>query len=170
MVSQSIEPGSAMKHITKQHRWLVIDDDPSVLELTTEVLCSVPGSEVVPCNDARKALEIFFAEPETFELVVTDFNMPGVDGIELAQAMHKRAPTLKVLMVTGSDLEGVEGRRGELQVLLPKPCAPTALVAAVQAALAAPAELSEQFVSCETNGGRGVNLCVAPFRRDFEND
>ena len=121
---------------SNQHRWLVVDDDQTVLELTAAVLRTVPGSEVVACGDARAALEIFFAEPESFELVVTDFNMPGMDGIELAHAVHERAPQMKVLMVTGSDLNGASARRGELQALLPKPYAPTALLAAVQAVLA----------------------------------
>ena len=121
---------------TNQHRWLVVDDDQTVLELTAAVLRTVPGSEVVACGDSRAALEILFAEPESFELVVTDFNMPGMDGIELAQAVHERAPQMKVLMVTGSDLHGVSARCGELQALLPKPYAPTELLAAVQSVLA----------------------------------
>ena len=101
--------------------------------------------------------------------VVTDFNMPGLDGLEFARAIHERSPDLKVVMVTGSDLEGTDGKPGELQALLPKPYAPMALLSAVRDALTVRAELSQQFVSCETSGGRGVNLCVAPFRRDFEN-
>ena len=120
-----------------KHRWLVVDDDPSMLELTAAVLRSVPGSEVVACGDPRIALGVFSAEPESFELMVTDFNMPGLDGLELARAVHERAPALKVVMVTGGDLEGACGGRGELQALLPKPCAPNGLIAAVRAVLAA---------------------------------
>src|SRR5882672_6562303 len=78
------------------HRWLVVDDDPTVLELTTEVLRSVLGSEVVACGDSRRALEVFFAEPEAFELVITDFNMPGLDGLEFARAVHERSPQMKI--------------------------------------------------------------------------
>ncbi len=66
-----------------------MDDDQILLELTAAVLRSVPGSEVVVCVDARAALGIFFADPESFELVVTDFNMPGMDGIELVRAVPK---------------------------------------------------------------------------------
>ena len=124
-----------MKTESNHHRWLVVDDDATMLELTTEVLRGVPGSEVVACNDSRTALDVFFADPETFELVVTDFNMPGLDGIEFAQAVHARAPQLKVLMVTGSDLNGASAGCGELQVLLPKPFAPAALLAAVRSVL-----------------------------------
>ena len=151
------------------HRWLVVDDDAIVLELTTEVLRREPGSEVVACNDSHTALEVFFAEPEAFELVVTDFNMPGLDGLEFARAIHERSPDLKVVMVTGSDLDGADGRSGELQALLPKPYAPTALLAAVRSALADRVEQPEQFVSCETSGGRGMDLCVAPHRQNFPN-
>src|SRR5829696_6797128 len=85
---------------SNSHRWLVVDDDPSVLELTAEVL--IPGSNVVACGDARVALEVFFAEPESFALVITDYNMPGLDGLEFARAVHARWPQLKVVLVTGS--------------------------------------------------------------------
>ena len=117
-------------------RWLVVDDDATVLELTTAVLRTVPGSDVVACGDAHAALEIFYAEPESFELVVTDFNMPGMDGLALAHAVHERAPGLKVLMVTGSDLERVGGQPREVQALLPKPYAPAVLLVTVRSMLA----------------------------------
>ena len=120
---------------TNEHRWLVVNDDPSVLALTAEVLRSVPGSEVIACNDTRTALEVFFAEPEAFELVITDFNMPGLDGLAFARAVREQSPHLRILMVTGSDLEDADGRRGELQALLPKPFAPSALLAAVHSVL-----------------------------------
>ena len=80
-----------------QHRWLVVDDGQTLLKLATTVLRTVPGSDVVACGDACAALEIFFAGPESFELVVTDFNMPGMDGLELVQAVHECVPTLKIL-------------------------------------------------------------------------
>lgn len=151
------------------HRWLVVDDDPIVLELTTEVLRSVPGSEVIACSDSRRALEVFFARPESFELVVTDFNMPGLDGIELAQAMHERAPDMKVLMVTGG-LDSACARRGELQALLPKPYAPAALLDIIRSLLPASVCDQREFVSCETTADRGANLCVTPFRWNFDNE
>ena len=124
-----------MNNSLHHHRWLVVDDDATVLELTTAVLRSVPGSEVVACDNPQHALEVFFAEPESFELVVTDFNMPGLDGLEFAHAVHERAPQMPVVMITGSDLEGANAARGELRALLPKPFVPGALLAVVLAVL-----------------------------------
>ena len=37
-------------------RWLLVDDDPAVLELAAQVLRSLPGSDVVACSSARQAL------------------------------------------------------------------------------------------------------------------
>lgn len=124
-----------MKDTLNQKRWLVVDDEPSVLKMTAQVLRTVPGSDVVACDGPRTALEVFFAKPESFELVVTDFNMPGLDGIELARAVHERAPQVKVVMVTGSGLENANGRSGDLHALLPKPFMPSALVQTVLAVL-----------------------------------
>jgi CheY-like chemotaxis protein len=147
---------------TNSHRWLVVDDDACVLELTSEVLRSVPGSDVVACNDSRTALEVFFAEPEAFELVVTDFNMPGMDGLQFAHAIHERSPQTRVVMITGSDLENADGRRGELQALLPKPYAPTALLAAVRWVLT-PSEMC----LVRDSGGPGRKSVCRPVLPDF---
>ena len=121
--------------IPRPPRWLIVDDDALLLEATVAALSGVPDVELVACDHPRAALEVFFAEPESFEMVVTDFNMPGLDGLELARAIHERAPQMPVVMVTGSDLAGASAPRGELRALLPKPYAPGALLAAVLAAL-----------------------------------
>jgi CheY-like chemotaxis protein len=117
-------------------RWLVVDDDPAVLEVTVAVLRLAPGVEVVPASDPRAALEILRTAPGGFELVVTDFNMPHLDGLELARRARELAPGLKVLMVTGSGLGEVEACAQELDGLLAKPYRPGDLLAAARAARA----------------------------------
>jgi two-component system cell cycle sensor histidine kinase/response regulator CckA len=79
-------------------RWLVVDDDdPDVLALTARVLRSLPDREVVACDNPRQALEWFAAEPESIELLVTDFQMPELNGCELARRARVLAPHLRIL-------------------------------------------------------------------------
>ncbi len=114
------------------HRWLVVDDDPALLELTTHVLRSVAGSEVVAFHEPLRALEMIFAAPESFELVVTDFNMPGLDGFELAHQIQARAPRLQVLLISGAELDSDEVTHAGVQGFLPKPYRPSQLLETVR--------------------------------------
>ncbi len=117
-------------------RWLVVDDDSAVLEMTVAVLRLASGVELVPASDPRTALEILRAAPGEFELLVTDFNMPHLDGLELARRARELAPGLKVVMVTGSGMDEVETRAHELDGLLAKPYRPADLLVAARSALA----------------------------------
>jgi CheY-like chemotaxis protein len=57
------------------------------------------GFAVQAVNDSARALEIFREHP--FELVVTDFKMPGMNGIELIAALRDLAPSLPVILLSG---------------------------------------------------------------------
>ena len=120
-----------------RQRWLVVDDDAPLLKLTAELLRSLPGSEVISCTDPRAALEVFFAEPETFELIVTDFDMPELNGGELARRIHAHSPNLKVLLISGSGLDTATAQQAGFQAVLAKPYSVRTLLATVQALLAA---------------------------------
>jgi CheY-like chemotaxis protein len=113
-------------------RWLVVDDDPAVLALTTSVLRSLPGSVVVACDDPRQALATFLADPESFEMLVTDFDMPSLDGLELSRRIRVESPRLPVLLISGSDLETADVIRAGLDAFLSKPCRPDQLLEVVR--------------------------------------
>ncbi len=76
-------------NIPTKHSWLALESDHCALEWTAAVLRSVPGREVLACDNPQLALEVLFAEPESFELMITDTNMPGLDDLELARAMYQ---------------------------------------------------------------------------------
>ena len=119
-----------------RHRWLVVDDDRPLLRLTAELLRTVPGSDVTACASPQLALDTFLADPSAFDLVVTDFNMPGMNGIELVRRLRQHSSKFKALLVTGSPLDETAAQHGELQALLPKPYSRTALLSTVHALLA----------------------------------
>jgi PAS domain S-box-containing protein len=79
---------------------LVVDDEHMVLELMGELL-SGWGLQVVLKPDAVEARHAFAAEPQRYDLVLTDHTMPRVTGLELARQIHAIRPGVPVIMYTG---------------------------------------------------------------------
>jgi CheY-like chemotaxis protein len=78
-------------------RILVVDDNEMLCRLACDIL-RVEGYRAVPATNAAEALEAF--EKEEFDLLVTDFVMPGMSGVELAQAIHDKSPGFPVIVMT----------------------------------------------------------------------
>lgn len=79
-------------------RILVVDDEEGMLEVCEETLETLPAVEVVLEQDSRRAAERLAAE--SFDLMITDIRMPGIDGVELLRIAHQQDPELIVLMIT----------------------------------------------------------------------
>ncbi len=78
-------------------RILVVDDDSYVREATEEIL-SRTGYEVDTAPEARTALGKL--EEGEYDLVLSDIKMPGMDGLELLEAIRAKAPDTLVIMIT----------------------------------------------------------------------
>ncbi|MEN3974375.1 PAS domain-containing protein [Emcibacter sp. SYSU 3D8] len=78
---------------------LVVDDDPLIARSTAEMLADL-GHIVVEANSGREALDILESGLGV-DLIVTDHAMPGMNGIELAAAVHRSRPGMPVLLATG---------------------------------------------------------------------
>jgi CheY-like chemotaxis protein len=79
-------------------RILVVDDEPTVGD-TVKLLLKFDGHEVETTNSSQEALGIF--ESGRFDLVFTDFAMPGMNGHQLAAAIKAGAPDQPIVMITG---------------------------------------------------------------------
>ncbi len=79
---------------------LFVDDDESIVFLMTRLLERL-GYRVSGFTDAREALAAARANPEQFDLAVTDFNMPGMSGLEVARALREIRPGLPVAVASG---------------------------------------------------------------------
>src|SRR6266571_8485218 len=77
---------------------LVVDDDQLILDLTSSFFQS-EGMEVHCVLNGEEALRML--RERTFTLMVTDLNMPGMDGIELAKKVREIAPRMPIFMSTG---------------------------------------------------------------------
>jgi two-component system response regulator PilR (NtrC family) len=78
-------------------RILVVDDERSMREMLC-ILLEREGYEAVEAKNADDALQLF--ETSLFDLVISDIQMPGQNGIELLARIKKLAPEVPVLMIT----------------------------------------------------------------------
>lgn len=79
-------------------RALVVDDEPDFLDVLTLELEQL-GFAVVGASSGAAALEA--ARRERFDVVLTDFKMPAMDGLELAARLRAIDPELRVVLATG---------------------------------------------------------------------
>lgn len=78
---------------------LIVDDDPGVLGFVCESVTYLGYSAQTAIN-ASNALEMLCAS--AFDAVLTDVEMPGMSGVELAHEIRTRWPSLPVMLMTGS--------------------------------------------------------------------
>ena len=81
-------------------RILWVDDEVTLMEMCRETL-SRAGFSVTCTTDAFQALEIFRHSPDSFDLVITDFSMPGMNGIELSRKINAISPEKPIVLCTG---------------------------------------------------------------------
>jgi len=103
-------------------RILLVDDEPHILLTSCEIL-RAEGYDVDAVPDGYSALKAL--ERTTYDLVLTDLKMEGMDGLELLSQVQKKSPQTATVMMTGygsvdSATEAV--RRGAYEFLL-KPVA-----------------------------------------------
>jgi DNA-binding NtrC family response regulator len=94
------ESPSAMEISEPPKTVLVVDDDPMVRDVETQVL-RVEGYKVLAAEGAAEALRLA-RETEAIHLLITDFSMPEVDGLELTRRFRAVHPKTPVLLVSGT--------------------------------------------------------------------
>jgi len=77
---------------------LFVDDHEVLARLSCEIL-EMQGYRAVSAYNATDALEKF--KREKFDILVTDWKMEGMDGLELARRIHAQNPRIPVILVTG---------------------------------------------------------------------
>ena len=113
---------------------LVVDDEPGLLQFVGMIL-KQNGHTVLSASSGVEALMLYSSYRSEIHLVLTDVQMPGMNGIELAERLRAVHPTVKVVLMSGFVPDDIEVPK-DLQ-LLTKPFLPDRLVAAVEQTLAA---------------------------------
>ncbi|MEP6670482.1 MAG: PAS domain S-box protein [Chthoniobacter sp.] len=81
-------------------RLLYVDDEEPLVYLTTQVLGRL-GYEVTGFVEAEAALEAFLAEPDRFDVIITDLSMPRLSGRDLAARILQVRPNIPIILATG---------------------------------------------------------------------
>ena len=81
-------------------RVLIADDEASMRALVARAI-AMDGHETVTAQDGAEALEILTREGGAFDLLLTDIQMPIMDGIALALSAARDFPALTILLMTG---------------------------------------------------------------------
>jgi two-component system cell cycle sensor histidine kinase/response regulator CckA len=84
---------------------LVVDDEDAIRGLICTVLRQV-GYRVLEAGDGETATRIHGRHPGGIDLLLTDIGLPGQNGCELAETLHKREPVMHILFMSG--LHGAE--------------------------------------------------------------
>jgi PAS domain S-box-containing protein len=120
---------------------LVVDDNPAFVDTLVAMLEQV-GAEPGPCLDAADALAAIEEDPDAWSLVITDYDMPGMSGAALAQAIRAIRADLPLLLLTA--LPNSFGRRAGdaalFDAVLGKPVGLAALLAGAGTAMAVAAQ------------------------------
>ena len=116
-------------HAMSNKRVLLVDDEQSVLLVVSMLLQSL-GVTVLTAENGQRALSLYGSE--TFDVVITDYGMPGMRGDVLAWSIKTINPAQRVIVISGS-LETVceRGLPPCFDGVIPKPCSLNQLIDAL---------------------------------------
>jgi PAS domain S-box-containing protein len=117
---------------TSSLRVLILDDEEALLQVSRRLLTRL-GHRVEGFGQPAAALARFREDPGAFDLVITDFNMPGQSGLAIAAEIFRLRPGLPILLISGKVTDDLRRRAQDLGIreVLNKPVALDELKAAV---------------------------------------
>jgi DNA-binding NtrC family response regulator len=116
---------------------LVVDDEPDIVESLKDVLEAHLGQVKVLTAPSGKA-GLALLKKEAVDLIISDYRMPGMDGLEFLTKCRETSPnTPRILITAYPELDAAVRAINEAQIqnFLTKPIMPEALMQAVNAAL-----------------------------------
>ena len=91
----------------KSYSILVVDDNEAIRSLVSHILEKM-GLKVSSADNGQRGMDLFVNSK--FDLVVTDFNMPGMNGIDLANKIKVKSPSTVIVLMTGEEKEFILSR------------------------------------------------------------
>jgi two-component system, OmpR family, response regulator len=120
-----------------KHRLLIVDDDPAVHELIQAMLA---GHRWFADSAANSAEALARLENQTYDVLLADILMPGMDGLALLGELRRRYPSMPVVIMTikNTPAHVMNSLRSEAAAYLSKPFLRETLLATLQSALSEP--------------------------------
>lgn len=109
--------------VAKKSNIMVLDDQDELLKTVTLMLEAM-GHNCVPCSDPHKAIDILAKSHGELDLLITDYSMPDISGLDIIEHCRNHYPELNLILTTGYNAElQNEARVGtmELPQILQKP-------------------------------------------------
>ena len=124
---------------TGSEQILLVDDEEIITEMLSRILRKM-GYHVTPRRSSTDALETFRADPDQFDLVITDMSMPRMTGAELARRLLSIRPGLPIIMCTGfsDQIDETKAQAMGIRGFVLKPVLKDDLARAVREALDSP--------------------------------
>jgi CheY-like chemotaxis protein len=106
----------------RKKRILYIEDEQIVIKVTKQIL-EYLGFEVDVLIQSHQAISLLKTQSDDYDLIITDMNMPHMNGIELSKILLEIRPDITIILCTGSgnaiDEEEIKGLG--IKGILPKP-------------------------------------------------
>jgi len=125
-----------------KYKILIVDDEPTILE-SGKMILEDEGYKVMTASNGRKAIDIL--ETNSIQLVLTDFKMPNLNGLQLLKWIRKFDPDLPVFMITSyvnRSIQGIARRIGAREFML-KPIDYSELIERIEETIQAQKDNSE---------------------------
>ncbi len=153
-----------MKQVDPPKRILIVDDEESLTFFLGETLAGLSlGYEVDMAYSGKEALAKIGQQP--FDLIITDFRMPDVDGLELIERVRAHHPQTRLILMTayGNDRVEAETRRLGVYRYITKPFQIEDLVADVRQALGETAARLEAYTLTDAQR-KAITKCLTDLR------
>ncbi|GGY48347.1 histidine kinase [Bacterioplanes sanyensis] len=128
--SESSQPASTS---SEPLRLLVVEDNAVNLKVTRKMLSRIlPAAAIEAAEDGNECLEM--CQQQSFDLVLLDCHMPGLDGFETSRALRKNGHTMPIIACTASTTDNIHERclQAGMSDYLPKPLRVATLTATLQ--------------------------------------
>jgi CheY-like chemotaxis protein len=79
---------------------LLVEDEDAVREISTQMLTML-GYQVTSAVDGPEAIRVFTREPDQFDLLMLDLNLPGMSGRQLLRELRKLRPDVRAIYCSG---------------------------------------------------------------------
>lgn len=121
---------------------LLVEDDTFAIKIAQTVLRQLKVPYVSTAKDGAEALDVLNSGMQRFDLIVSDWNMPEMSGLQLLKAVRMKWPGMPFIMLTGkaSPEFVVEARDNGVDAYVVKPFSPAQLGQKIAAVVAAKAK------------------------------